>query len=171
MPFELKNAPLEFQNIMNKVFNAYSAFSIVYIDDVLIFSNTIDSHFKHLSMFQKTVKHAGLAVSAKKMNLCKTEMRFLGHNIKNGTIIPISRAIEFASKFLDEIKDKNQLQRFLGSLNYIADFYKNLAQDAKPLFERLKKNPPEWSEQHTQSVKLIKIRAKQLPCLALANPE
>src|SRR5262249_19767305 len=100
-------------------------------------------------MFQKTVKHAGLAVSTKKMNLCKTEMRFLGHNIKNGTIILISKAIKFASKFFDEIKDKNQLQRFLRSLNYIANFYKNLAQDAKPLFEKLKKNPPEWFEKHT----------------------
>ena len=38
MPFGLKNAPLEFQKIMNDIFNPYSKFSIVYIDDVLIFS-------------------------------------------------------------------------------------------------------------------------------------
>ena len=39
MPFDLKNAPLEFQNIMNDIFNNYTRFSIVYIHDVLIFSN------------------------------------------------------------------------------------------------------------------------------------
>jgi hypothetical protein len=42
MPFGLKNAPSEFQNIMNDIFTPYTSFSIVYIDDVLIFSNSID---------------------------------------------------------------------------------------------------------------------------------
>lgn len=37
MPFDLKNAQSEFQRIMNNIFNAYSKFCIVYIDDVLIF--------------------------------------------------------------------------------------------------------------------------------------
>ena len=41
MPFGLKNAHLEFQNTMNDIFNNYTRFSIVYIDDVLIFSNSI----------------------------------------------------------------------------------------------------------------------------------
>ncbi|RDX80013.1 hypothetical protein CR513_39485, partial [Mucuna pruriens] len=45
MPFGLKNAPSEFQKIMNDIFNPYSKFSIVYIDDVLIFSQTINQHF------------------------------------------------------------------------------------------------------------------------------
>ena len=44
MPFGLKNAPSEFQNIMNDIFNDYTRFSIVYIDDVLIFSNSIEEH-------------------------------------------------------------------------------------------------------------------------------
>ena len=48
MPFRLKNAPSEFQKIMNDIFNPYSNFVIFYIDDVLIFSQDIDQHFKHL---------------------------------------------------------------------------------------------------------------------------
>ncbi|BBG93113.1 LRR and NB-ARC domains-containing disease resistance protein [Prunus dulcis] len=51
MPFGLKNAPSEFQNIMNEIFNTYSHFSIVYIDDVLIFSESIEQHWKHLHTF------------------------------------------------------------------------------------------------------------------------
>jgi len=41
MPFGLKNAPSEFQNIMNDIFNPYTSFIIVCIDDVLIFSKSI----------------------------------------------------------------------------------------------------------------------------------
>ena len=44
MPFDLKNAPSEFQNIMNDIFTPYTNFSIIYIDDILIFSNSIDQH-------------------------------------------------------------------------------------------------------------------------------
>ena len=44
MPFGLKNAHSEFQNIMNDIFNPYTHFTIVYIDDVLIDSDSIDQH-------------------------------------------------------------------------------------------------------------------------------
>ena len=59
------------------------------------------------------------------MKLFQTTIRFLGHNINQGKIIPINRGIEFASKFFNEIRDKTQLQKFLASLNYIADYYPN----------------------------------------------
>ena len=45
MPFELKNAPSEFLNIMNNIFNQYSHTSLVYIDDILIFSYVIVRFF------------------------------------------------------------------------------------------------------------------------------
>lgn len=76
----------------------------------------------------------------------------MGYNVCQWKIIPIDRNIEFASKFSDEIKEKTQLQRFLGNLNYIGEYYKKIAQDFAPLYERLKKNPPPWSERHTKVV-------------------
>ena len=171
MPFGLKNAPSEFQNMMNEIFNGYTKFSIVYIDDVLIFSNSIEEHFKHLKIFQKIVRENGLVIFATKIKLFQTNIRFLGFDIYQGQIKPIHRAIEFANKFPDEIKDKTQLQRFLGSLNYVADFYPNLRILIKLLFQRLKKNPVPWSNEHTQVVKQVKSQVKELPCLGILHPE
>jgi len=65
-PFGLKNAPSEFQRIMNDIFNAHSKFCIVYIDNVLIFSHFKDQHFKHLHTFFHTTKQNGLVVSKQK---------------------------------------------------------------------------------------------------------
>ena len=169
MPFGLKNVPSEFQNIMNDIFNDYTKFSIVYIDDALIFSNFIEEHFQHLRIFQKIVKNNGLVISASKIKLFQTNIRFLGFDIYQGQIKAIHRAIEFASKFPDEIKDKNQLQRFLGSLNYVADFYPNLRILIKHLFQRLKKNLAPWSNEHTQVVKQVKSQVKELPCLGILH--
>jgi len=72
--FGLKNAPSKFQKIMNDIFNLYSKFAIVYIDDVLIFSQTIYQHFKHLHTFINIIKQNDLAIS-------QTKIRFLGNNI------------------------------------------------------------------------------------------
>ena len=69
MPFGLKNASSEFQNMMNNIFNECTKFSIVYIDDILIFSNSIEEHFKHLKNFQKIVRENGLVISASKIKL------------------------------------------------------------------------------------------------------
>jgi hypothetical protein len=106
MPFGLKNAPSEFQNIMNDIFNSFTHFTIVYIDDVLIFSKSIEKHWKHLNSFLNTIKHSGLVVSAKKIKLFQTKIRFLGYDISEGQICPIDRAIQFADKFPDVIIDK-----------------------------------------------------------------
>ena len=63
------------------------------------------------------------------------------------------------------------MQCFLGSLNYVLDFIKDLSQVCAPYRQRLKKNPIPWNEEHTKIVKTVKSRVKTLPCLALANPE
>ena len=126
MPFGLKNAPSEFQKIMNDIFYSYSNFIIVYIDDVLVFSQSINQHFKHLHIFVKIIKQNGLAISKTKINIFQTKVRFLGHNIFQGTIVPIDRAIRFADNFPNQIIDKTQLQRFRGYLNYVFDFFPSL---------------------------------------------
>ena len=167
MPFGLKNAPSEFQNIMNDIFNSFIHFTIVYIDDVLIYSNSIDEHWKHLHSFLETIKRNGLVVSTKKINLFQTKVRFLGYDISEGQIHPIDKAIQFADKFPYVIIDKTQLQRFLRSLNYIADFYKDLRKQCKPLFDCLQNNPPPWTDSHTFLVKQIKSHVKTLPCLGI----
>ena len=148
---------------MNEIFNPFSSHAIVYIDDVLIFSESLTQHWKHLRAFLHTIKLNDLVVSAPKIKLFQTSVRFLGFDIRHGVIKPIDKAIQFTNKFPDEILDKTQLQRFLGSLNYIADFYQNLRQKCKPLFDRLQTNPPPWTPIHTTVVQEIKKICQDTP--------
>ena len=117
------------------------------------------------------VRDNGLVISTSKIKFFQTNIRFLGFDIYQGKIKPIQREIEFANKFPDQIKDKNQLQRFLGSLNYVADFYPNLRILIKPLFQILKKSPVPWSNNHTQIVKQVKSQVKELLCLGILHLE
>ena len=152
---------------MNDIFNSFNHFTIVYIDDVLIYSNSIDEHWKHLYSFLETIKRNALVVSPKKIKLFQTKVHFLGYDISEGQIRPIDRAIQFVDKFPNVIIDKTQLQRFLGSLNYIAGFYKDLRKQCKPLFDHLQNNPSPWTDTHTFLVEQIKSHVKTLPCLGI----
>lgn len=58
----------------------------------------------------------------------------------------------------------------MGCLNYIEDFYQNLAEDRDLLTQRLKKNPTAWTKSHIEAVKRIKIKIKHLSCLNQADP-
>ena len=104
------------------------------------------------------------------MKLFQTNSRFLGHEIYQGKTKPIQRSIEFVDKFHVEIKDKKQEQRFLGYLNYVSDYLKNLRIICEPLYKRLRKNAPAWTEHHTNLVKEIKQRVKHLPCINIPHP-
>ena len=96
---------------------------------------SVNQQWNHLNSFVQIIKNNGLVVSPTKIKLFQDKMRFLGHNIYQGTITPIDRSIQFADKFLDEIKNTSQLQSFLGSLNYVSDCYKNLGKICRPFFK------------------------------------
>ena len=84
MPFGLKNAPQIFQRTMDNVFGI--SFVLVYIDDILTFLYTLQEHIKHLELiFEKLISH-GLIVSKKKLKLFKTQIEFLGLELKDGQI-------------------------------------------------------------------------------------
>jgi hypothetical protein len=171
MPFGLKNALAKFQRVMDDTLKPYFDCLIVYIDDILVFSPSIEQHFKHLKKLLQAVKQAGLVFSKNKINLFKIEIKFLGHTIDNEKLTLQTHAVEFADKFPDKILDKTQLHRFLGSLNYIIHFYKKCAQDRNLLNERLKKDPSPWTEAHTQAMKNIKTKTKNLPILHISDDD
>lgn len=59
----------EFQNIINKIFNPYTKLIIVYIIDVLVFSNSLEQHFKHLQTFLNLIIRNDLILSKLEMKI------------------------------------------------------------------------------------------------------
>ena len=68
-------------------------------------------------------------------------------------------------------KKMNQLHRFLWGLNYISDFFLDLRKTWKIVYQRHKKNPPNWSKENTNVVRTIKQQIKTLPCLGIPKPK
>ncbi|XP_048446753.1 uncharacterized protein LOC125480212 [Pyrus x bretschneideri] len=80
MPFGLTNAPAAFMDLMNKVFRPYlDRFVIVFIDDILIYSKSVDEHRKHLSLVLERLRSQQLYAKFTKYQFWLNQISFLGH--------------------------------------------------------------------------------------------
>lgn len=87
MPFGLKNAPSIFQRCVDDILRPYiGKFAYVYIDDVLIFSETEEEHMEHVNTIINALHDAHMKISSEKSHFFKTSTEYLGHIIKNGRI-------------------------------------------------------------------------------------
>ena len=87
MPFGLTNAPATFCNLMNDVlFYFLDSFVVVYLDDIVIYSPTLEDHVVHLEMVLDKLRQNKLYVKKEKCEFSQTEIKFLGHLISNSEI-------------------------------------------------------------------------------------
>ena len=71
MPFSLTNAPTTFYTLMNKIFHPYiDKFMVVYLDDIIIYSSTLEEHVEHQRKVFKTLRQNESSVK-KEMLLCE----------------------------------------------------------------------------------------------------
>jgi hypothetical protein len=87
MSFGLTNAPAYFMYLMNKVFMEYlDRFVVVFIDDILVFSRTMEEHEEHLRLVLEKLRSNQLYGNFSKYEFWLTEVTFLGHVISAGGV-------------------------------------------------------------------------------------
>lgn len=88
MPFGLTNAPATFCTLMNRIFQPYlDQFVVVYLDDIVVYSNTLAEHAEHLRVVFGVLRENELYVKREKCSFAKLEVDFLGHKIRDGTLL------------------------------------------------------------------------------------
>jgi hypothetical protein len=80
MPFGLTNAPSTFMRLMNKVLRSFiGKFVVVYFDDILIYSKSLDEHIDHLRTVFGALCEAHLFANLEKCTICTDRVAFLGY--------------------------------------------------------------------------------------------
>ena len=80
MPFGLTNAPATFQRLMECVLAGLTGEQcLIYLDDIVVFSNTFDEHLKRLNNVFLALRNAGLKLKPSKCHFAQTKVHYLGH--------------------------------------------------------------------------------------------
>jgi hypothetical protein len=134
MPMGLCNASATFQRMMNKILQDHiDKFLIVYMDDILVYSQTLEEHEEHLRLVFEKLEQNGLKVKFSKCDVYKKQIKYLGHLVSHGEIEPDPEKIEALYQFKLP-KRLVQVQSFLGLANYYRKFIKNFGTVASSLY-------------------------------------
>jgi hypothetical protein len=148
MSFGLTNAPAYFMYLMNKVFMEYlDRFIVVFIDDILIFSKTMEEHEEHLRLVLEKLRSNQLYAKFSKCEFWLTEVTFLGHVISAGGVSVDPGKVRDVLNWMPPTTVL-EIQSFLGLAGYYHRFIKDFSKIAKPMTKLLEKNKAfEWTRE------------------------
>lgn len=133
LPFGLKNAPAIFQCMIDDVLKeCIGKICYVYIDDIIIFSKSIEEHLSHIKLILSKLSKANLKINLEKTEFLKTEIEYLGFIISGKGIRADPKKIQ-AIQNTQEPTNLKELKSFLGLASYYRRFIKDFAKVAKPL--------------------------------------
>ena len=116
MPFGLRNSSCTFQRVMDNIFMKSNCV-FIFLDDILVFSDSEEQHIKDLETVFKVLSDNNLKISVAKCEFLVTTIDFLGFKVSNTGIRPSANKCEIISSF--EVPTNSQsLRRFLGMCGY-----------------------------------------------------
>ncbi|GBG90317.1 hypothetical protein CBR_g50566 [Chara braunii] len=171
MPFGLTNAPATFQRCMNDLFRlSLDKFVVVYLDDILVFSKTLQEHQGHLRQVLEKLREANFKINPKKCEWAKTQVLYLGHVLDGDGIKPEDSKIA-AIKDWPTPRTLTELRSFSGLANYYRKFVRNFSTIAAPLRRLLKKETIwKWDKDCTSAMKKLKQALIEYPVFKVADP-
>uniref|UniRef100_A0AAQ6IR55 Gypsy retrotransposon integrase-like protein 1 n=1 Tax=Anabas testudineus TaxID=64144 RepID=A0AAQ6IR55_ANATE len=171
MPFGLTNAPAMFQNLVNDVLgDMLNKFVFVYLDDILIFSESETEHVEHVRIVLQRLLQNRLYVKAEKCLFHSQKVSFLGFIVSPGQIQMDPVKIQ-AVKDWPPPESRKALQRFLGFANFYRRFIRGYSQIASPLHALTStKTRFTWTPEAQKAFERLKGKFTTAPILIIPDP-
>ena len=174
MPFGLTNAPAVFQRLMQKVLSDLKTKEGrdcvgVYIDDVLVFSETLEEHLQQLRLVLERLRKAGLKLKPSKCHFLRESVEYLGHVITPQGLEPNPKQVKAVVEF-PAPQTVTNVRQFLGLTSYYRRFIAHFAKIAAPLHTLTRKDAVfSWSTECQEAFEALKSAITQSPVLAYPN--
>lgn len=157
-------------SLMEKIFGDLRFKNVYfYLDDLIVYTETLESHLEVLREVFNRLRSAGLTVNPTKVSFCVPKISFLGHIVSHNSISidPDRTKAIVNSPVPKRVKD---IQRFIGLLNFYHKFIPDLATIAAPLNALRKKDVKFiWSTECQQAFDKLKMIITQPPVLKIAD--
>jgi hypothetical protein len=154
LPMGISTAPDEYQACMEKIFGDLP-FVVVYLDDILVFSASEHDHLEHLRIVFKRMQQYGITLNGKKCHILRPEVDYLGYTLTADGVKPQAKKIQ-AIEQIAIPRNRKELRRFLGMINYYRDMVPNKTALCQPL-NRLtsSKIPFTWLSTDTEAFRAV----------------
>ncbi|GBG73494.1 hypothetical protein CBR_g16835 [Chara braunii] len=171
MPFGLTNAPTTFQATMTNEFRAMlDRFVLVYLDDILVYSGTLEDHLGHLRRVLETLRRAKYKAKRDKCEFVRQELEYLGHFVTPEGISPLSDKIQAIQEWL-EPRNVTDVRSFLGLAGYYQCFIKGYSKIAAHLTKlQCEDRPFDFGEEAWESFLALKAVLLYAEVLLIYDP-
>lgn len=175
MPFGLTNAPATFQTMMNSILQPYlNEFVIVYLDDIVIFSNSLEHHKEHVRKVLQTLRENELFAKPTKCLFAQSELEFCGHIVGGGTLKPCQSKTAVIKEW-PAPTNVHEVRQFLGLAAYYRRFVKGFSLISAPIYDLIKEEdetirqnrmrPIIWNKQSQAAFEILKEKLCTEPVL------
>eukprot|EP00253_Pinus_taeda_P022952 PITA_22952 len=172
LPFGLTNAPETFMCLMNIIFHQYlDRFVLIFIDDILVYSRTVEEHQEHLRKVLQTLREHQLYAKFSKCDFFKEEIQYLGHVISKEGIAVDPEKIKAIMDW-PVPKDVADIRSFMGLAGYYRRFVEGFSRVAFPITSLQKKGKSfQWTPNCQKSFEQLKHLLTTAPILRIADPD
>lgn len=169
MPFGLSNAPSTFMRIMNQALRPFiGRFVVVYFDDILIFSSSLEEHVAHLRQVMVVLRRETLFAAKQKCEWGVKSVLFLGYIVSTAGLSMDEGKVE-AIRSWPAPKSISEVRSFHGLASFYRRFVANFSAIAAPLTDCMKGTVFEWTHEAHAAFELIKQRLTTAPVLVLPD--
>jgi hypothetical protein len=168
-PFGLRNAPALFAELIHLVTHQHAAYLIAFLDDILIYSSSVDLHLKHLKGVMDSFRESYLRLHVTKSHWASDSVRFLGHRLKAGTISIDKDKLDAVASF-PRPETTKQVEAFLGLCSFWRSHIKNFSQKSSKMRALLQKGEKfYWNQEHEKEFKDLKETLCSAPVLRIPH--
>ncbi|CAF4129264.1 unnamed protein product, partial [Rotaria magnacalcarata] len=167
LPMGLRNSPPTFQRVMTHTLKSCRTFSLVYIDDIIVYSKSFSDHLNHVKSVLSALQASNLILNPPKCALAVQEIDYLGHTINISGIKPTQDKIA-AILQIPEPRTLSQANSFIGALGWYRKFLPDFARVAAPIHSvtNLTRNHRykfKWLQEQSDAFKQLKHMLNTAP--------
>ncbi|KIN98938.1 hypothetical protein M404DRAFT_30906 [Pisolithus tinctorius Marx 270] len=172
MPFGLTNAPAAFQRFINSIFaDMLDVCVVVYLDDILIYSQDMESHREHVKEVLRCLRKHGLYAKPEKCKFHSDSVEYLGYVLSPSGLTMSAEKVQ-AVRDWPEPRKVRDIQSFLGFANFYRRFINNYSDIVVPLTRLTRKGAPwNFSEECHSAFLCLKDAFSSAPILTHWVPD
>lgn len=170
VPFGLKNAPFTMNRLMNLAIGFdLEPFVFVYLDDIIIATESLSEHFRLLKEVAIRLKRAGLTISVEKSRFCRRQVKYLGYLLTENGLAIDSAKLEPILNY-PRPKSIRDIRRLMGLMGFYQKFIPRYSHLTAPITDLLKKSKKfKWTDEADLALEELKSVLTSAP--VLANPD